>query len=124
MVHKRWLEARKARIKQDGDEPNGTYDNRAMVRFIAASQPNAGAMLDISPDSSFLSTGQHLFSDMDLEVYVQRRGGLDISSATGVFDALERSGSAVDRKGDGLACGGEYMYSRRHHRVLRRGVWP
>ena len=36
---------------------------------------------------------------MDLEVYVQRRGGLDISSATGVFDALERSGSAVDRKG-------------------------
>ena len=57
---------------------------------------------------------------MDLEVYVQRRGGLDISCATGVFDALERSGSAVDRKGDGLACGGEY--SRRHHRVLRRGV--
>ena len=44
--HKRWLEARKARIEQDGDEPNGTYDNRAMVRFIAASQPNAGAMLD------------------------------------------------------------------------------
>ena len=114
--HKRWLEARKARIKQDGDEPNGTYDNRAMVRFIAASQPNAGAMLDISPDGSFLNT----FSDMDLEVYVQRRGGLDISCATGVFDALERSGSAVDRKGDGLACGGEY--SRRHHRVLRRGV--
>ena len=37
--HKRWLEARKARIKQDGDEPNGTYDNRAMVRFIAASHP-------------------------------------------------------------------------------------
>ena len=53
---------------------------------------------------------------MDLEVYVQRRGGLDISSATGVFDALERSGSAVDRKGDGLACGGED--SRRHHLTL------
>jgi hypothetical protein len=97
--HKRWLEARKARIKQDVDEPNGTYDNRAMVRFSAASQPNAGAMLDISPDGSFLNT----FSDMDLEVYVQRRGGLDISCATGVFDALERSGSEVDRKGDGLA---------------------
>ena len=29
--HKRWIEARKARIKQDADEPNGTYDNRAMV---------------------------------------------------------------------------------------------
>jgi hypothetical protein len=29
--HKRWLEARKARIKQDVDEPNGTYDNRAML---------------------------------------------------------------------------------------------
>jgi hypothetical protein len=29
-------------------------------------------MLDISPDGSFLNT----FSDMDLEVYVQRRGGL------------------------------------------------
>jgi len=118
--HKRWIEARKARIKQDVDEPNGTYDNRAMVRFIAASQPNAGAMLDVSPDGSFLNT----FSDMDLEVYVQRRGGLNISCATGVFDALENSGEAVDRKGDALACGGEY--SRRHHRVLRRGVgvWP
>ena len=34
--HKRWLEARRARIKQDVDEPNGTYDNRAMVRLIAA----------------------------------------------------------------------------------------
>ena len=61
---------------------------------------------------------------MDLELYMQRRGGLEISCATGVFDALERSGSAVDRKGDGLACGGEY--SRRHHRVLRPygAEWP
>ena len=45
---------------------------------------------------------------------------LNISCATGVFDALENSGEAVDRKGDALACGGEY--SRRHHRVLRRGM--
>ena len=42
--HKRWIEARKARIKQDVDEPNGTYDNRAMVRFIAA-RSSAGLRL-------------------------------------------------------------------------------
>ena len=35
--HKRWIEARKARIKQDVDEPNGMYDNRAMVGPWSAS---------------------------------------------------------------------------------------
>jgi len=36
------------------------------------------------------------------------------------WHALEKKGESVDRKGDSLANGGEY--TRRHHRVLRRGV--
>ena len=114
--HKRWLEALKARRAQDREEPNDVYANREQVRFVSASQPDAGAMLDISPDGTFLNT----FADMDFEVYLQRRGSLSITSATGLFDALEKKGEAVDRKGDGLSCGGEYSW--RHHRVLRRGV--
>ena len=48
---------------------------------------------------------------------LQRRGGLDISEARAAFDALEARGETVDRKGDGLANGGEY--NRRHNAVVR-----
>ena len=116
--HKRWLEALKARRAQDREEPNDVYANREQVRFVSASQPDAGAMLDISPDGTFLNT----FADMDFEVYLQRRGSLSITSATGLFDALEKKGEAVDRKGDGLSCGGEY--SRRHPAVCCAVGWP
>ena len=73
-------------------------------------------MLDISPDGTFLNT----FADLDFEIYLQRRSSLNITSAEAVFDALERKGEVVDRKGDKLSNSGEY--SRRHNRVLRRGV--
>ena len=106
--HKRWLEARRARIKQDVDEPNGTYDNRAMVRFIAA----------WFLSEHFLGHGSRsIRAAPNLEVYVQRRGGLNISCATGVFEALEHSGAAADRKGDGLACGGPRGSTRQPQRI-------
>ena len=50
----------------DIDRPHITCRNREQVRYIAASQPGAGAMLDISPDGTFLNT----FADLDFEVYL------------------------------------------------------
>ena len=46
------------------------YRNREQVRLIAASQPTAGAMLDISPDGTFLNT----FADLDFELYATSSG--------------------------------------------------
>ena len=58
--------------------------------------------------------------DRDLEVMLQRRGGLELSAASAAHDALERAGELVDRKGDKLANGGEY--NRRHNATLRAGA--
>ena len=114
--HTRWLAALKARQVQDEMTPNDKYRNREQVRFIAASQPTAGAMLDISPDGTYLNT----FADLDFEVYLQRRGSLNITSAAVVNTAQAAKGETVDLKGDTLSNGGEY--NRRHNGVLRRGV--
>ena len=52
----------------------------------------------------------------EMEVMLQRRGGLHISSVAPSYDILEAAGEVVDRLGDGLANAGEF--NRRHNRVV------
>ena len=59
----------------------------------AASQPGASVMLDIHPDGTFLNT----FADLDFEVYLQRRGSLNITSAVRASSPLSRAASARAR---------------------------
>ena len=61
------------------------------------------------PDGTFATS----IASPEFVPCLQRRGGLAISAAAPAFDALERAGDTVDRKGDALANGGEY--NRRHN---------
>ena len=85
------------------------------MRWVAASQEDAGAWLDLFPDGG---RAQSISSGV-FELSMQRRGGLPIALAAAAYDQLEHSGESVtrvDRLGDALANGGEY--NRRHNKVL------
>jgi hypothetical protein len=114
--HRRWLDGLKAAVLTDQRSPHPTCRNREAVRFIAVSQEGAGSWIDMAPDGSYSTR----VVDADLEVMLQRRGGLHISQAKAAYDAMEREGQTVDRKGDKLANGGEY--NRRHNAVNRAAV--
>ena len=90
---------------------------REQVRRVAVSQEGAGRWMQMVPDGTRATS----IEDSDLELMLQRRGGLEISAAAAAHDVLERSGEVVDRKGDKLANGGEY--NRRHQAVLHAGVY-
>ena len=52
--------------------------------------------------------------------WLQRRGGLHLSAAKPLHDEQEARGTAIDRKGDAHANGGEY--NRRHNAAVRSTV--
>ena len=70
--------------------------------FIAASQPDAGAALEMPPDGTW---GTKIVSPA-LEVFLERRGDLDLACAAAACDAAAAAGAVVDRKGDAYANGG------------------
>ena len=110
--HQQWLESYAAAAAADVGSQHATRYREA-TRFIAVSQAGAGAWLDVAPDGDFSTT----VTSPLFVVMLQRRLGLQLSEATGIFDAEERDGMDVDRLGDGLANAGEY--SRRHNACLR-----
>ena len=75
--HTRWLECLEACKSADELTPHPTCRNQEQSRFIAISQPSAGALFNISPDGTFATT----VMDLHFEIAAQRRGGLHISSA-------------------------------------------
>ena len=111
--HRRWLDAYARAAAYDRAHPHVTCRNRETVRFTSVSQPHSGAWLDIAPDGSYATS----IVTPEFTVGLQRRGGLEISAAAAAFDSLRDAGERIDRKGDGLANGGEY--NRRHNAVLR-----
>ena len=54
----------------------------------------------------------------ELDVYLQRRGGLNISAARSIIDACEADGEHINRVGDKLANNVEH--NRRHNRTLNK----
>ena len=113
--HTRWLECLETCKSADALTPHPTCRNQEQSRFIAISQPSAGALFNISPDGTFATT----VMDLHFEIAAQRRGGLHISSAEPVFGAMEAEGAEADRKGNLLSNSGEY--NRRHNGVLHKG---
>jgi glycerol-3-phosphate dehydrogenase (NAD+) len=114
--HRRWLDCRAAARAADAAAAMLTrVRHREETRFVAASQPGAGALLDITADGTF---GTKIQSP-DFAIYLQRRGGLNISLASDAFNAQGLPRDAPERKGDALANGGEY--NRRHNAVVSQG---
>ena len=114
VLHRRWLDCLKAaKLSDQTDKP--VIKNREASRRLAVSQTGAGAPFEISPDGSFPTT----IPSVEMEIILQRHGGLNLACAKGLYDAEEAAGKAVDRRGDDLSNGGEY--NRRHHAVLRKG---
>ena len=66
------------------------------------SQPDAGAALEMPPDGTW---GTNIVSPA-LEVFLERRGDLDLACAAAACDAAAAAGAVVDRKGDAYANGG------------------
>jgi hypothetical protein len=114
--HRRWVRVMDRAYANDTTNPHVTTRFREQVRRVAVSQEGAGRWLQMVPDGTYATR----LEDRDLEVMLQRRGGLELSAAATAHDALEEDGKQVDRKGDKLANGGEY--NRRHNATLRAGA--
>ena len=72
----------------------------------SASQPEAGAWLDIFPDG----TASTRIESAPFEVGLERRGGLRITLAADAFDELAMQPGAILAIRDGAH--GSYLYSR------------
>ena len=110
--HQLWLECYAAAATADEVAPHTTTRRRETTRLVAVSQDGSGGWLDMAPDNTFGTK----VSSLLFRVMLQRRLGLNISEASGVCDAAERSGGDTDRLGDDLANAGEY--TRRHNACL------
>ena len=118
----RWLQALAAAVAVDEQAPPGTVRHSEASRFIAASQPDAGAWLDIFPDGTSATRIESIHFEIGLEL----RGSLRIASAADAFDSLAARGQYDQevgdtallsiRKGARLLNGGEY--NRSHHAVV------
>jgi hypothetical protein len=94
------------------------------VRFVAVSQPHAGAFLNAVPKWAHFR-----IPTCHMRVAVQRRLGLPLLAAAGSLDRRSAHGKAFDCYGDVAQCDGEEGHATRHHLVLEalvkvvRGVW-
>jgi hypothetical protein len=94
----------------------GSTSLREAVRFIAVSQPCAGAFLNAVPALAPFRMGSWA-----LRIFVQRRLGLPLSAAA-VEGALSKHGLPFDVFGDVGANDGVAGHQTRHHQILQELV--
>ena len=96
---------------------------REAVRFIAVSQPHAGAFLNAVPRHAYFQ-----INTWAMRILVQRRLGLPLT-ATAAKGALSRHGKEFDVMGDLATNDGKAGHQTRHYEVLTelvrrlRSVW-